>query len=61
MNQEEAIKSLEKQGFRFVNWIPGEPDADGNPTDETRTAVMVRKPNRFTREYREVESDESIH
>jgi hypothetical protein len=62
-SQLDAEKRLSKQGFRFHNWIAHRPDADGEPSDGTEqlgTMIMVRRPNRFTREYREIEPDGSI-
>jgi len=61
--QEESIKKLGKQGFREVNSFPYHPDANGNPMDESEgyVIVMVRRPNRFTREYRQVDPDGTIN
>jgi hypothetical protein len=62
MTQEESIKSLEKQGFSFSNWIPAQPDADNNPMDDRQVAVMVKRgATRHGREYREVDIDGSIN
>lgn len=64
--QEQAMQKLEKQGFRFSNWITadggyGSDETEGqNPKEQT--AVMVRHGvTRYVREYREVEADGSIH
>jgi hypothetical protein len=60
--QESAISALEKQGFRFSNWIPGNPDAEGDPQDERQTAVMVKRgATRFGKEYREVDSEGNVN
>lgn len=58
--QEIAIAKLERQGFRFSNWIAACPDADGGSTDGQQTAVMIRS-KRYTHEYREVEPDGSVN
>jgi hypothetical protein len=58
--QLDTEKRLNKQGFRFGNWIAHQPDADNEPSDGTEhlgTMVMVRRPNRFTTEYRQIEPD----
>jgi hypothetical protein len=62
--QKAAEAKLRKQGFRFSNWIPAEPNGDGQPvagSEHLGTMVMKRKPNRFTTEYREIEPDGSVH
>lgn len=62
LQQEQAIMSLEKQGFRFSNWIATNPDAENEEqAGERQTAVMKRKPNRYTTEYREVAPDGTIN
>lgn len=56
--QLEAEKRLNKEGFRFSNWIAHQPDADNEPshgTEHLGTMVMLRRPNQFTRQYREIE------
>ena len=61
-SQELAIKSLEQQGFKFSNWIPAHPDANGGDNGEASTAVMVKRgATRYGREYREVEPDGTIN
>lgn len=61
--QIQAEATLKAQGFRFSNWIPASPDANGNPLQETMgTMVMVRRgATKFGREYREIEPDGSIN
>lgn len=60
--QTEAEARLRKQGFKFSNWIPAEPDADGEPMDEKRgTMVVVRRASRFSREYREIQPDGTVN
>jgi len=60
--QEIAMATLERQGFRFENWTPAAPDADGNASDGAQCAVMIRRGStRYGREYREVEPDGSIN
>lgn len=59
-----AEKRLKKNGFSFRAWIANHPDADSEPSDGTErigTMVMIRRPNRFTTEYREIEPDGSIN
>jgi hypothetical protein len=62
--QLDAEKKLNKQGFNFSNWLPHQPDAENRPSDGTEhlgTMMMIRKPSRFTREYREIEPDGTIN
>ena len=59
--QTAAMAALEKQGFRFSNWIPDEPDADNGSMTELGCAVMIRKASRFSHEYREVSPDGSVN
>lgn len=62
--QLDTEKRLNKQGFRFKNWIAHQPDAENEPSNGTNhlgTMIMVRRPNRFTTEYREVEPDGTIN
>jgi hypothetical protein len=61
--QARAIAALERQGFRFLNWIPNEPDADGGSMDELGEAVMSRRSRtcRAITEYRQVAPDGSIN
>jgi len=59
-----AEKKVKKQGFKFSNWIPASPDANCQPTEGTETQgimVMIRKPNRFTTEYCEIDPSGSIN
>lgn len=58
-----AEATLVAQGFKFSNWIPASPDAEGNPLPETSgTMVFVRRgATRYGREYREIEPDGSIN
>lgn len=58
--QETMEKALRKQGFRFANWIPAEPDADGKAMTQLGVMVMTRKPNRHTTEYREIAPDGTV-
>jgi hypothetical protein len=54
--QVQAEKRLNKQGFKFSNWISAQTD------DETQgTMVLTKKPNRATTEYREIEPDGSVN
>ena len=61
--QKAAEAYLEKQGFRFLNWVATNPDANNEPPDYSLgTMVMVRQgATRFGREYREIVPDGSIH
>ena len=56
-------KLLNKQGFRFNNWIAHRPYEDGEPAEGTEhlgIMVMIRHPNRFTREYREIDPNGTV-
>ena len=55
--QQKAEALLEKQGFRFSNWISAH---DGDPESDKGVMVFTRKPTRHTTEYREVEPDGTI-
>jgi hypothetical protein len=60
--QSKAIAQLERQGFKFSNWIAASPNAENEAIGEAQTAVMVKRgATRFGREYREVEPDGSIN
>lgn len=59
--QDISIAKLEREGWRFSNWIAGLPGPNGEQCDETRIAVMVKRGvTRFGREYREVDPDGTI-
>jgi hypothetical protein len=58
--QESAMASLEKQGFRFSNWIATNPDANNVDQADQQTALMVKRSKHGT-EYREVSPDGSIN
>ena len=56
--QLEAEKRLNKQGFRFSNWIPHLPNAENEPsagTEHLGSMVMIKRTHRFFRQYREIE------
>lgn len=58
-----AERKLMKEGYRFSNWIPAEPDSNCQPVPGTETKgnmVMIRRPNKFTREYREIDPEGSL-
>ena len=58
--QLDAEKHLNKQGFRFQNWIAHRPDAENRPSDGTDhlgTMMMVKRTTWFSTEYREIEPD----
>lgn len=62
--QEAAIAKLEKQGYRFCNWIPFHPDAENEPvegTENQQTAVMLKKTGNYLREYREVDPEGNVN
>ena len=54
--QVEAEKTLEKQGFRFINWIDAH---DGN--DDHGTMVMKKTISRVSHEYREIDPNGAIN
>ena len=59
-----AEKRLEKKGFSFSNWLPHEPDGEGQPVEGTEhlgTMMMVKRTHRFSKEWREIEPDGSIN
>jgi hypothetical protein len=61
-------KLLNKQGFRFSNWISARPDANNEPQDDKGIIIMIRKSwqgqqnrnSKFCREYREIEPNGDI-
>ena len=56
------MSRLERSGFRFSNWIPAHPDANGECVGDAQCAVMVKRgATRFGREYREVEPDGTVN
>lgn len=62
--QAASEKKLNKQGFRFSNWIPAQPDGNCQPMESTENQgiiIMIRKPTRHSTEYREIEPDGSIN
>ena len=50
-----AIAKLEKEGFRFSNWIAADPDTEGNAQGNLGCVVMTKRPNRFSTHYREID------
>lgn len=56
-----AERVLNQQGFHFSNWIPADPDAEGEGTHPQGCMILKRKPNRFTTEYREIDPEGNIH
>jgi len=54
--QKQSEILLKKQGFRFQDWIPASPDADGNALSDLGCMVMKRK-----NESREINPDGSIN
>ena len=57
--QELSMVALEKRGFKFSNWIEDRtPGAYGN--EPQQSALMVKK-DRHGHQYREVDTDGSIH
>jgi hypothetical protein len=56
--QLKAEKEIEKQGFRFSNWIPAQ-----DPDDEDHGIMVMSKRGitRFGKEYREIDVDGSIN
>jgi hypothetical protein len=60
--QEQVMHKLEKQGFKFSNWIPAHPDADNNSMDDDagQVAVMIKRSTHGS-EYREVEPDGTVN
>lgn len=62
--QKATEKKVNKQGFKFSNWIPETPDANCQPVEGTEAngiMVMTRKPNRYTTEYCEINPDGTIN
>jgi hypothetical protein len=53
----EAEKKLNKQGFRFSNWI----SAQDPENPELGCMVMKRKPTKSSTEYREISPDGSVN
>lgn len=51
-----AEKQLKKQGFRFGNWISAQ---DG--IEDHGCMVMIRKPSRFSTEYREIDPEGNVN
>lgn len=54
--QIDSERQLEKQGFRFSNWISAQTE-----NENEGCMIMTRKPNRSTTEYREIAPDGSIN
>lgn len=62
VRQMQAEADLVKKGFEFSNWIAAQPDAEGNPLDETKgTMVFTKRRGRHGTEYREIEPDGSVN
>lgn len=56
--QIKAERTLMKQGFRFLRWLPAVPDANNDPSEGTEklgTMLMARKNER-----REIEPDGTV-
>lgn len=61
--QVEAEDRLRKDGFKFSNWIPADPDADNQPAEGTSdqgVMIMIKKSS-IGRSYREIEPDGTIN
>ena len=54
--QKQSEILLKKQGFRFQDWIPASPDANGDAFSDSGCMVMKRK-----NESREINPDGSIN
>jgi hypothetical protein len=54
--QAKAEKALQKEGFRFSNWISAQLE-----DESLGCLVMTRKPNRSTTEYREIDPEGNIN
>ena len=55
-NQLAAERQLNKEGFRFSNWISAQTE-----NEDEGCMVMKRKPNRFTTEYREIDPQGNVN
>lgn len=59
--QKIAMAKLAKEGFKFSNWIPASPDADGNAQGNLGCVVMVKRETKFSKQYREVDPSGDVN